>query len=71
MCLVINKNRKIVPDIQPRMLVIVSAQENPSSYNDIMNCLFSAQKMNTTIDGYVINATKDSSLLQVLLREID
>lgn len=51
--------------VQPRILIVQMFPDDPTTYNSMMNCIFSAQKMNVLIDGLVLSNRYDSSILQV------
>lgn len=50
--------------LQNRILAIQFDRDRPQNYNSVMNCIFSAQKMNVIIDSYVVSSF-DSLLMQV------
>ena len=59
----INKASRTFPDVKARLLVVQAAPDHSPDYIAIMNCIFSAQKLNVPVDA-VILARDDSVLLQ-------
>jgi transcription initiation factor TFIIH subunit 3 len=45
-------------------LIVQISEDDPRSYNRVMNCIFSAQKLGVLVDSLVLSASHDSSFLQ-------
>ena len=66
----INKQMIKTPKIQTQILITQISDDNASSYNQIMNSIFSAHKLNILIDSLVLTNT-DSTFLQVCKLELN
>jgi transcription initiation factor TFIIH subunit 3 len=60
---VINRQLQMNPNLQPRVINMQLAKDQSPSYSPIMNCIFSAQKLNVQIDA-VIFGRSDSPFMQ-------
>ena len=60
---IINRQLRLHPDLQPRILVIKIAKDHSPSYNNVMNSIFSADKLSVPVDSVVLSQ-KDSLFLQ-------
>jgi len=59
-------NRQVLgnPSLQPRILVAQLSKDYAPAYNNVMNCIFSADKAGVPIDALVLRATEESQFLQ-------
>lgn len=59
-------NRQLLhnPAIRPRILVAQLSRDHAPSYNNVMNCIFSADKAGIPIDALVLKTTDESQFLQ-------
>lgn len=61
---VINRQLLAHSALQPRILVAQLSKDHAPSYNNVMNCIFSADKANVPIDGLILKASEESQFLQ-------
>lgn len=59
----INRVKISHPEIDSRVLVVQAAQDEPGQHMAIMNCVFTAERMATAIDAFVLSSV-DSTFLQ-------
>jgi transcription initiation factor TFIIH subunit 3 len=60
---IVNRQNRLFPRLQSRIMVAQVSKDAPLSYNATMNSIFSAQKLNVAIDSLVL-AKEPSSYLQ-------
>jgi len=60
---IINRQLQKQPKLQPRIVIIQVSKDDSSSYNAMMNSIFSAQKLNVPVDSVVLSKA-DSHFLQ-------
>jgi transcription initiation factor TFIIH subunit 3 len=60
---VINRQLQLHPKLQPRVAVVQLSKDVSTTYNAIMNSIFSAQKLGVVVDGVVLSRD-DSRFLQ-------
>ena len=61
---IINRQMQLVPGLQCRILVAQMSRDYAPSYNNIMNSIFSADKLGVPIDALVFKAAEESHFLQ-------
>lgn len=62
---IINKQTIKAPKLQSQIVVTQLSSDDASTYNQIMNSIFSAHKLNVLIDSLVLSSS-DSTFLQVI-----
>lgn len=60
---IINRQLKINPKLQPRILTTQIGKDDSKSYNSVMNSIFSAQKIGVPVDALILSK-EDSPFLQ-------
>lgn len=61
---IINRQVLPTPGLQPRILVSQLSRDHAPSYNNVMNSIFSADKLGVPIDALVLRTAEDSHFLQ-------
>ena len=67
---IINKQTIKTPKLQSQIVVTQLSSDDASTYNQIMNSIFSAHKLNILMDSLVL-ASSDSTFLQVIINILD
>lgn len=64
---IINRQQQKQPKLQPRIVIIQVSKDDSSSYNAMMNSIFSAQKLNVPVDSIVLSKGESHFLQQASL----